>query len=306
MCISCRPPAPNPNGSRGTPRMTKCFGRPTASAFSSPSARGPMAWDSPIYTVGIEGDLSSAIAMGSGAAGRYSQEARCSRSTARAIPTPSAINKGSNNRDVWVMNVRRNTFTQLTDLKLEEYKDAVHDANPMFRRGRHDLLRVGARRIFNIWKIAARGGNATQVTKPPRGGVRFPSISPDGRTITYSNEFDLWVLPIAGSRSAFRSTGLHHRPALVDVESTEKPPTALARRPTALHGGRLPRRDLHRADGHGRRRKTPRSRRIACASARDVLPGRRYLPYISDESKEEEIWIVDLRTNEKKKLTTQA
>ena len=87
-------------------------------------------------------------------------------------------------------------FTQLTDLKLEDYKNAVHDANPMF--GADGMIYYQSERdgIFNIWKMSPKGGAAMQVTKHTRGGVRFPSISPDGKTITYSNEFDLWVLPI--------------------------------------------------------------------------------------------------------------
>ena len=113
-------------------------------------------------------------------------------------PDPKRKYRGSNNTDVWVMNVRNNTFTQLTDLKLEEYKDAVHDANPMF--GADGSVYFASERdgIFNIWKINPKGGSSTQVSRHKTGGVRFPSISADGKVITYSNEFDLWVLPIAG------------------------------------------------------------------------------------------------------------
>ena len=54
------------------------------------SARGPSAWDSPLYTVSIDGDLPKALDLGSGAAGMFSQDGSCSRSTGRVTPIPSA------------------------------------------------------------------------------------------------------------------------------------------------------------------------------------------------------------------------
>ena len=78
--------------------------------------------------------------------------------------TGSAIDPNTdNNADVWVLNVRNNSFTQLTDLKLEDYKNAVHDANPML--GADGMIYFSSERdgIFNIWKISPRGGNATVV-----------------------------------------------------------------------------------------------------------------------------------------------
>jgi tricorn protease len=272
------------------------------------SARGPMAWDSPLYTVDLEGNLPLAIEMGSGAAGMYSQDGSMLAFNRTRYPDPKRKYRGSNNTDVWVMNVSNKTFTQLTDLKLEEYKDAVHDANPMF--GADGSVYFASERdgIFNIWKINPKGGSSSQVSRHKAGGVRFPSISADGKVITYSNEFDLWVLPIAGQPKRIPiDLGYVVDRTFTEVVSAEN---------TAVSFG--PSRDgsymavEHRGElfvvptdtGLGERRRITESGWRQ--SSPMYSPDNRYLAYLSDESKEEEVWIADLRTNEKRKLTTHA
>jgi tricorn protease len=272
------------------------------------SSRGPMAWDSPLYTVGVEGDLPTAIEMGSGAAGMYSQDGALLAFNRTRYPDPKRHYRGSNNADVWVMNVRNNAFTQLTDLKLEDYKNAVHDANPMF--GADGMIYFASERdgIFNIWKISPRGGNATQVTKHARGGVRFPSISPDGRTITYSNEFDLWVLPIAGSPKRIPvDLGYVIDRRLTEVRSTENTADGFGPSPNGSYMAVDHRGEIFVVPtdtGVGERRRVTESE----WRQRDPMysPNGQQLAYISDESQEEEIWVVTLSASERRKLTTQA
>src|SRR3954469_10562527 len=79
------------------------------------SARGPMAWDSPLYTVGVDGGLPVAIEMGAGAAGMLSQDGSMLAFNPTRYPDPKRHYHGSNNADVWVMNVKNKSFTQLTD-----------------------------------------------------------------------------------------------------------------------------------------------------------------------------------------------
>ena len=273
------------------------------------SARGPMAWDSPLYTVGVDGDLPVAIEMGSGAAGMFSQDGALLAFNRTRYPDPKRHYKGSNNADVWVMDVKKSTFTQLTDPKLEDYKEAVHDANPMF--GADGWIYYMSERdgTFNIWKVNPKGGAAVQVTRHSRGGVRFPSISPDGRTITYSNEFDLWVLPIdrPTPRRIPVDLGYVVDHALTEVASTENTAASFGPSPNGSYMAIEFRGEIFAVPtdtGVGERRRITES--AWRQGNPSYSPDGHYLAYLSDESREEEVWLTDLRTGERRKLTTQA
>lgn len=53
---------------------------------------------------------------------------------------------------------------------------------------------------FNLWKISPKGAEPIQVTRHTKDGVVNPSISPDGTTIVYENEFGLWAVEIPGGK----------------------------------------------------------------------------------------------------------
>src|SRR5262249_23578400 len=55
--------------------------------------------------------------------------------------------------------------------------------------------------VSNIWKISDKGGKASQVTRHQDGNLFFPSISSDGKTIVYEDNFGLWKLDTASGKS---------------------------------------------------------------------------------------------------------
>ena len=55
--------------------------------------------------------------------------------------------------------------------------------------------------VNNIWKISDKGGKETQVTHHSDGNLFFPSISADGKTIVYEDNFGLWKLDTASGKS---------------------------------------------------------------------------------------------------------
>jgi Tol biopolymer transport system component len=56
--------------------------------------------------------------------------------------------------------------------------------------------------VYNIWKISERGGPAEQVTRHQDGNLSFPSISSDGKTIVYEDDFGLWKLDTASGNTS--------------------------------------------------------------------------------------------------------
>ena len=121
--------------------------------------------------------------------------------------------RGSYAADLWVMNVAARTFTRLSDTNYQG-----NYLWPMYGRNGEiyfvaDLLPDEKERnirfagpevmqsVNNIWKISDRGGKPAQVTRHTSGNLLFPSISADGKTIVYEENFGLWKLDTASGKS---------------------------------------------------------------------------------------------------------
>ncbi len=55
--------------------------------------------------------------------------------------------------------------------------------------------------VNNIWKISDKGGTPVQVTHHTSGKLYFPSMSADGKTIVYEENFGIWKLDVATGKS---------------------------------------------------------------------------------------------------------
>jgi tricorn protease len=161
--------------------------------------------------------------------------------------------------------------------------------------------------IFNIWKMSSSGGEPTQVTFHKQDGVQFPSMSPDGRTIAYENEFELWTLAVPGGSPKKVAIDLEYDPKenLVQFVQSKGRIDGFSASPDG---------DYAAIDFHGEIFIVPTDpevgerRQVTSSSWRDrrevFSPNRRYVAYTSDESKEEEIWVFDRQTGTRKRLTT--
>src|SRR5213079_1682105 len=67
--------------------------------------------------------------------------------------------------------------------------------------------------VYNIWKISEQGDKPVQVTHHTSGNLAFPSISADGKTIVYEENFGLWKLDVASGQSA---------EIIIDIKSDSK------------------------------------------------------------------------------------
>ena len=270
------------------------------------SNRGPYSWHSPLYTVSPEGDLPVMIEMGAGAAGMYSQDGSMLAFNRRPYPDPRRNYRGARASNVWVKDVQAGTFEQLTDTNLEESQNHVFDAYPMWGADGRIYFMSERSGIFNIWRIQPDGSGLEQVTHHETGGVRFPSISADGGTITYSQEFELWVLPIGATQPSPLPLDIGYviDRDLFEIVSTDGEvdnfsPSPEARYVTVDFRGEVF--IVPAEEGVGERQRITDS---DWRQSRGVFsPDGRYLAYLSDETQEEEIWIHDFETGEKRQLT---
>jgi tricorn protease len=95
--------------------------------------------------------------------------------------------RGSLNQDLWIYDFEKETFQRITDTSQNETwpmwgKDGkiyfVSDLNGIANLFTHDL---------DTQRVAG-------ITTHSKGGVQWPSMSPDGRSIVYQNEGRLWRL----------------------------------------------------------------------------------------------------------------
>ena len=110
------------------------------------------------------------------------------------------------------MDVAAKKFTKLGD---EDYKG--NRLWPMYARNgeiyfvsnqlaNEKAIKFGGPEVMksvnNIWKISDKGGKPVQVTSHGDGNLFFPSISADGKTIVYEDNFGLWKLDTATGKTS--------------------------------------------------------------------------------------------------------
>ena len=119
--------------------------------------------------------------------------------------------RGSNASDLWTVNVATRAFTKLGDDSTRgNYLWPMYGPNGQIYFVAHRLpnersVRPGGAEVLkstnNIWRMPERGGTPVQVTHHTSGSLFFPSMSHDGRTIVYEENFQLWKLDTATGRS---------------------------------------------------------------------------------------------------------
>jgi len=151
------------------------------------------------------------------------------------------------------------------------------------------------------------GSQPQQVTFHKEDGAQFPSISPDGKTIVYENEFDVWTLAVPGGTPTRVRLNLDFDPKenLTSYVSTANKADAFS----PSHEG-----DYLAVDFHGEVFLVPtdpdvgEKNQVTASGWRDqnalIAPDGRSVAYVSDESKESEVWVFDRASGQRKKLST--
>jgi tricorn protease len=176
-----------------------------------------------LYEVPIAGGLETAVSTDWGYSGSYSQDGSKLAFNRHPMVWWRQHYRGSYAADLWVMNVSTKKFTHLEDgdykgnyfwpmYASDGYIYFVSDRLPDESR-----IKPGSREVLkstnNIWKIPEGGGRAVQVTHHASGRLFFPTISSDGKTIVYEQDFGIWKLDTKTGKST---------PIKIDILSDDK------------------------------------------------------------------------------------
>ena len=151
--------------------------------------RGANAWGSPLYVHPIEGGVAKPLGMGIARAGMISQDGSMIAFNRNLPSTWRKEYRGNAAANIIVMNLKGGAGTdiqEVTNTDLQQFKTFANNVFPMW--GADGMVYFASERdgTFNLWRMAAKGGNAQQVTSFKSGGVFFPSISPDGKRIVHT------------------------------------------------------------------------------------------------------------------------
>jgi tricorn protease len=281
------------------------------------SARGDGAFPNvaTMYEVAVKGGQEQPLPVDWGYAGSYSPDGKSLVFNRHPSSWSRRHYRGSYAADLWVADLTSKTYSPL--LADERYNRLwpmwgadgsiyfVGDPLPNDKNvapGSPDVRRS----INNIYKIPAKGGQPVQVTKHTDGALYWPSMSSDGKTIVYEENFGLWKLDVASGRSSEIMLDLasDEKENQTDVETVTNEIDSFdispsGRRAVISVRGQIltiatERGDITRVapDDMASRNQFPK-----------WSPDGKYIAYQSDRSGRDEIWISDPEGRSPKKVT---
>jgi tricorn protease len=180
--------------------------------FESSRNKGVFPSVSTLFEVSVDGGLEQPLSTDWGSWASYSSDGSKLAFTRHPGVWSRKHYRGSYAVDLWLEDVASKKFTRLGE---DDYKGNY--LWPMYGRGgeiyyvgdempNEKSVKWGSPEIYksvnNIWKISDRGGKPVQVTHHTSGNLFFPSLSADGKTIVYEENFGLWKLDTATGKSS--------------------------------------------------------------------------------------------------------
>jgi tricorn protease len=272
--------------------------------FSSSRSAHPFL--NPLYIVKLYGSIPTPMAMDQGATGMIKQDGSMLAFNKIGMSTDRKHYRGNRQTDIHVQDLTTKKIAQLTDLNAREYREHVQDGHPMW--GADGMIYFVSERggTYNVFKIAADGGNPIQVTMHDEDGVQNPTISPDGGTIAYENEFDLWTLAVPDGRPNRLAISLTFEPKENEFNYLDVSDAADGFSPS-------PDGQWVAVDRRGEIFIVPAEEgvgektQVTASPWRDryqvFSPDGKHLAYVTDSTHEEEIWLYTLETREHRKLS---
>ncbi len=255
------------------------------------SARRP-GYNSHLYTIPFEGGPAREMGIGSARRGTFSPDGGRMVFNRKGFRTWRKKYRGSANTDLWIVDLNTKEFTRLTDFEGQ-------DAWPMWASREEIYFASDRSGAMNIWRISPDGGEPVQMTRHEYPGIKYPSISWDRKTIIYEHKSGLWIMSVPDGATREIKLLLP-----VDHKGNERVWLRFANR---MDGFSTDSAGKHVAFSiRGELFRAPVAKgdliRLTKGEARDRMPA--YSPdgkkvaYISDESGEEKIYVVDAKGGE--------
>ncbi len=282
--------------------------------FSSVRGNGAFPSVATLWEVSVDGGIERAVDTDWGASASYSPDGKKLAFTRHPSVWSRKHYRGAYAADLWVEDLATKKFARLGD---EDYKGNMFW--PMYAQNgeiyfvSNELpnekgIKPGSVEVMksenNIWKISDKGGKPVQVTHHGDGNLFFPSISADGKTIVYEDNFGIWKLDTASGKSTeiridVKSDLKDNKTELVtinnEVEGFNISPSN-KRAAIVVHGEifTIPtdRGEIQRVSETAWKEQNPR-----------WSPNGKWIAYVSDRTGREEIFISDELGKNTKKLS---
>jgi len=270
------------------------------------TGRGTHPFGSPLYVVPIDGKVSTPLDMDFARAGMIRQDNGMIVFTRENKSETRKGYRGNNSADIYVQDLKTKRITQLTDTELTAFRDHVQDGHPMW--GSDGMIYFVSERsgIYNIWKMRADGASRTQVTNFMTGGVKWPSISPDGRTLIFTQDSELHTVQLPNGQP--RKVNV-----VAAVDPTDNRFEIIRSENRADTFSPSPDGSMLAVDSRGEIFIVPAEAEIGekqqiTRSARrerfqQFSPDGKLVGYVSDESGDEEIWVHDIAAGTRRQLS---
>ncbi|HLJ96700.1 MAG TPA: S41 family peptidase [Gemmataceae bacterium] len=175
------------------------------------SARGLLYPGIPnLYQVPIDGGLEQPLPTDWGYWGSFSPDGKKFAFNRHPMVWSRKHYRGSYAADLWVAELPERSFRKLLDSNLPD-DQKPNNFWPMYGNGeiyfvsdRNVMAKAGSPEAYqscnNIWRISEDGGQPVQITHHTSGSLFWPSLSSDGRTIVYEENFGLWKLDLGSGK----------------------------------------------------------------------------------------------------------
>jgi len=267
-----------------------------------------------LFEVAVDGGMEKPIDTDWGSSGSYSPDGTKLAFTRHPSVWSRKHYRGTWAADLWVEDVATKKFTKLAD---PDYKGNF--LWPMYGRTgdiyfvsdempNEKSVKWGSPEIYgsvnNIWKISDKGGKPVQVTHHTSGNLYFPSISADGKTIVYEENFGMWKLDTATGktseirvdiRSDVKESEVELKTVTSEAEGFNLSPSS-RRAAISTHGEiftiATERGEVQRVTDTPWREENPR-----------WSPNGKWIAFVSDRTGREEVWIADEMGRNLKKIS---
>ncbi|HEX3878880.1 MAG TPA: S41 family peptidase, partial [Bryobacteraceae bacterium] len=180
--------------------------------FSSTRGNGAFPSVATLWEIPVSGGIETPISTDWGSSASFSQDGSKMAFSRHPGVWSRRHYRGSYAVDLWIEDIASKKFTKLGD---SDYKgnylwpmyagndeiyfvaDILPDEKAV-KFGSADVMKS----VNNIYKISDKSGKPVQVTHHGDGNLYFPSISADGKTIVYEDNFGIWKLDVASGKSS--------------------------------------------------------------------------------------------------------